>query len=140
MQASIFDLPDEYIDEPAPPRALLELVPKVERSQPAPSTEPVTLHRVDAYAEHLIGQGIYTDTGCELSASCLACPFPICRFDSPRGLTPLRTKSKETEVIVLISKGLSRREAAAEMGLSIRQVYRILSNAQGLRLIEGGKA
>jgi len=31
----------------------------------------------------------YHDEGCEYAASCLACPFPQCLYDEPRGFVRL---------------------------------------------------
>ena len=35
--------------------------------------------------DKLVTQSIYTDTGCDVSPSCLACPLPACKYDDMAG-------------------------------------------------------
>jgi len=68
----------------------------------------------------------YRDEGCEYAESCLACPFPQCLYDEPRGrqrwLKELRTK----EIKKLFNSGWKIYELALLFGVSQRTIQRAL--------------
>ena len=71
----------------------------------------------------------YQDDGCELTASCLKCPYPGCIYDEPRGKQCLLKGLRNREIARLArkeGKGLS--ELAAIFGISQRTVQRALKN------------
>ncbi len=71
----------------------------------------------------------YQDDGCELTSSCLKCPFPGCIYDEPRGKQRLLKGLRNREIVRLTrkeGKGLS--ELAAIFGISQRTVQRALKN------------
>jgi hypothetical protein len=69
----------------------------------------------------------YEDYGCELSATCLSCPLPRCRYDEPGGRRQLLNSKRNSEIQGLRrERGLAIRELAARYGVSARTVHRIL--------------
>jgi len=65
--------------------------------------------------------------------SCLACPLPRCRYDLQSG--EARALLQAMRLKVLTDAGRTRDEAAAEMGVSRRTVYRLRNGVHG----RGGK-
>ncbi len=74
-------------------------------------------------SDRLPEQMHYRDDGCEISARCLECPLPACRYDMP----PKRAGAlmREAELNRLLAAGLSADEAAVKMGVSRRTVFRL---------------
>ncbi len=69
----------------------------------------------------------YEDSGCELSATCLRCPLPRCRYDEPGGRRRLLNSKRDREIQGLRREcGVAIRELAARYGVSARTVHRIL--------------
>lgn len=60
--------------------------------------------------------------GCEEAPTCLACPFPACRYDLPRGIYTLRVAERGAEVLRLHGSGFSRQEIARRLGLKAHTV------------------
>lgn len=75
--------------------------------------------RRHAYPEHANWQ----DTGCDLYASCLACPRAVCRYDEPSQ----RIRQHTDLVVVLGESGLDTGTVAERAGVSRRSVQRILA-------------
>lgn len=70
---------------------------------------------------------IYRDTGCELAASCLSCPLPLCKYDVPRSARRLGNYARDREIALVRRKyGAPVDAIAATYGISRRQVFRIL--------------
>jgi len=85
--------------------------------------------RADAFPE--VHQ--YTDVGCELHPSCLTCPAPLCRHDTPKGLQGVRMLLHMEQVLALATEAqLSPQEAALSLGISDRTYYRLLRKARGI--------
>ncbi len=80
--------------------------------------------RSDALPEHLD----YRDEGCDLFASCLACPLPRCRYDEPGGVRAMLNRERDHQIRVLRDDaGLSVDEIADRFQVSRRTVFRALS-------------
>ena len=74
----------------------------------------------------------YRDLGCEVSATCLRCPLPQCKYDNPGWLQREKRYDRDRQVIyALHSDGLSAPEAAVRFDLSQRTIFRILKRTQG---------
>lgn len=65
----------------------------------------------------------YQDDGCDLHGSCLTCPLPACRYEMPPGRA--RALSQAAALGRLLGTGRTMDEAAAELGVSRRTVYRL---------------
>ena len=65
----------------------------------------------------------YHDDGCDLHNSCLTCPLPACRYEMPPGRA--RALSQAAALGRLLQSGITMDEAAAELGVSRRTVYRL---------------
>jgi DNA-binding CsgD family transcriptional regulator len=72
----------------------------------------------------------YQDEGCDLASSCLACPFPGCIYEEPRGRQRLIKSRRDREEIVRLFKQGERgvRELARLFGVSQRTIQRALRN------------
>ena len=67
----------------------------------------------------------YHDDGCDLSPSCLNCPFSQCRYDEP-GRRQKRKELRNREMLRLLEEGKGIKELAQCFGVSKRTVYRIM--------------
>jgi hypothetical protein len=68
----------------------------------------------------------YRDEGCEYSVSCLACPFPQCLYDEPRGRQHWLKDLRNKEIKRLFAGGWKIRELAPLFGVSQRTIQRAL--------------
>jgi len=74
----------------------------------------------------------YRDEGCDLSCSCLSCPFPNCVYEEPGGRQHWVKKLRAREMARLfMTRGKSVRELALIFGVSQRTVQRALKVALG---------
>ena len=71
----------------------------------------------------------YRDEGCEMSDSCLSCPFQQCIYDEPGGRQHWLKKLRDREIARLFSEGRGERELASIFGLSRRTVQRALRSS-----------
>ena len=72
----------------------------------------------------------YRDEGCELSDSCLNCPFPQCIHDEPGGRQHWLNKLRDREIARLFSReGRGVKELASMFGLSRRTIQRALRSS-----------
>ena len=74
-----------------------------------------------------------SDTGCHIEPSCLNCGLTLCIYDDPRyddegNLTAYAARIQTAQELLLAGQG-SVAQAAAEMGLSRRTIYRLRSKA-----------
>ena len=70
----------------------------------------------------------YQDDGCDIHDQCLTCPLPACRYEMPPGRA--RALSQASALARLLMLGRTMDEAAAELGVSRRTVYRLRRIAQ----------
>ena len=68
----------------------------------------------------------YDDEGCELSPSCLNCPFPTCIREEPWGKERWLKLRRAERMMELKGEGKSTEEIARIFGVSIRTVQRWL--------------
>ena len=69
----------------------------------------------------------YEDTGCEVSASCLECPLPQCKYDDPSWFQRHRRIARDLKVWSTIqSEELTVEEAADRFQVTVRTVFRIM--------------
>ena len=73
----------------------------------------------------------YHDEGCEYAASCLACPFPQCLYDEPRGRQRWLKDLRNREIKRLFEGGWKISELAPLFGLSSRTIQRALNEEKG---------
>jgi hypothetical protein len=69
----------------------------------------------------------YRDEGCEYADSCLACPFPQCLYDEPRGRQRWLKGRRNKEIKKLFCSGWKVSELAPLFGVSQRTIQRALS-------------
>ncbi|MGH2586759.1 MAG: helix-turn-helix domain-containing protein [Dehalococcoidia bacterium] len=70
----------------------------------------------------------YRDDGCDIHPHCLTCPLPACRYEMPPGRA--RALAQAAALAQLLEIGRTMDEAAAELGVSRRTVYRLRRIAQ----------
>ena len=76
----------------------------------------------------------YADTGCEVSASCLACPLPKCKHDDPAWYQDYRRQGRDLQVFAAYTnERLSVFEVAQRFNVSPRTVHRAIRRAQGMQ-------
>ncbi len=73
----------------------------------------------------------YRDEGCEYAESCLACPFPQCLYDEPRGRQRWLKDLRNREIKRLFHGGWKINELAPLFGVSHRTIQRALSGEKG---------
>ena len=73
----------------------------------------------------------YEDDGCEVAASCLACPLPRCKYDDMRWYERNRRLANDLRMTAVIEReGLSPDEAAARFAITKRTVFRVLRRSR----------
>jgi hypothetical protein len=72
----------------------------------------------------------YRDEGCEYAKSCLACPFPQCLYDEPRGRQRWLKGRRNREIKRLFSGGWKINELAPLFGVSQRTIQRALKDGR----------
>ncbi len=68
----------------------------------------------------------YRDEGCEYAESCLACPFPQCLYDEPRGRQRWLKDLRNKEIKRLFAGGWKVNELSLLFGVSHRTIQRAL--------------
>ena len=69
----------------------------------------------------------YEDTGCEVSASCLNCPLPRCKYDDPIWYQKHRRLAKDLKVLTVMQiEKLTVDEAAERFSVTVRTIFRIM--------------
>ena len=100
---------------------------RLERRRPAARLRgaPLPLVRKDMLPEN----AAYTDTGCDLFASCLRCPLARCRYDAPSGgLRRLVVEARDREIAFIRRRHHAPINAlASTYKLTRRSIFRILS-------------
>ena len=73
----------------------------------------------------------YQDIGCRLAPKCLECPFPECFDGKPSKVRAYAKRQENRQIAGLIAaNGWQVKEAALELGVSVRQTYRILARVK----------
>ena len=91
---------------------------------------PLRRAREDALPEHQH----YRDEGCDLFASCLACPLARCRYDVPGGIRTNRNGVRDREIRRCRNEELlAINEIAARFEVSRRTVFRVLASSRPSR-------
>ncbi len=73
----------------------------------------------------------WKDTGCQHFSSCLNCPFPVCKYDVPDTAKAMVTEFRDQGRLALIRENnWSVTEAADQLGVTIRTIFRIQSRAK----------
>ena len=75
----------------------------------------------------------YIDEGCELSPSCLNCPFPRCVKEEPWGKEKFLKRRRAERMLELKNEGKSTAEIARIFEVSTRTVQR------ALKLLDNGR-
>ncbi len=69
----------------------------------------------------------YEDTGCEVSASCLHCPLPQCKYDDPVWYQRNRRLAKDLKVVATLQmENLTVEQAADRFSVTVRTIFRIM--------------
>ena len=68
----------------------------------------------------------YQDTGCEVSASCLSCTLPQCKYDDPGWYQQYRQGQRDVEIFSAYDLGLTVFQVAARFDVSPRTIHRSL--------------
>lgn len=71
----------------------------------------------------------YEDEGCELSGSCLRCPFSICAYE-PGGKRKLLRARRDRKIAGLFKKGKDTAVLASMFGISRRTIQRIIKGSK----------
>jgi len=80
----------------------------------------------------------YEDIGCEVSASCLNCPLPQCKYDDPAWFQRNRRLSKDLKVMSAIRMGnLTVDEAADHFSVTVRTIFRIMRRCREAEMLDG---
>ncbi len=85
----------------------------------------MTERKVDPFAE--ASNVCYEDTGCDLSPSCLECPFPYCvKHESRHVKGRRRNHERDRQICRAFKDGKSVAEIAGAMYVSKRIVQRVI--------------
>lgn len=69
----------------------------------------------------------YRDTGCEVSPSCLSCPFVRCRYDTRDGVRGLRSIQRNIDIAKDYRSGVRINDIMSRCGVSRRTVFRVVA-------------
>lgn len=72
----------------------------------------------------------YRDNGCEVSPRCVECPLPRCRYELPGGLSGLRRRGRNANVLAFHRRGSSIDTLARDFNLSRRTIFRIVASGR----------
>jgi len=72
----------------------------------------------------------YRDEGCEIFASCLACPLPYCLEERHGGKKRFLKKGRDEQILDYHDKGRSTAEIAVVVGVSRRTVQRVIGRVR----------
>jgi hypothetical protein len=102
----------------------MDLVHEICGDAPEETNEETNQHETDLPPEYCH----YRDEGCEYAQSCLACPFPQCLYDEPRGRQRWLKDLRNKEINKLFATGWKIKELALLFGVSLRTIQRALRN------------
>jgi len=66
----------------------------------------------------------YNECGCELSACCLDCPLPVCKYELVQGVKTVRDTQRRLAILHLLDEGRSVDWIVQVLGISESAVYR----------------
>jgi hypothetical protein len=72
----------------------------------------------------------YRDDGCDISATCLDCPLPRCRYEEPGGLRGVLNHHRDEKMLQMRLTGMSVEDLAVQFGVSRRTVFRIIGSSR----------
>ena len=90
------------------------------RVEPGEKPLPPASHR-----RGLTDHSGFSDTGCELSPTCLGCTQVICKYDDPNWTGRLNLKERDTRIVMLRQEGMTVKQIAKEVDVSERTAYRV---------------
>jgi len=102
----------------------MDLVPEIGGDNPEETNKETNQNETDLPPEYCH----YRDEGCEYAQSCLACPFPQCLYDEPRGRQRWLKDLRNKEINKLIAAGWKIKELALLFGVSPRTIQRALKS------------
>ena len=74
---------------------------------------------------------IYSDTGCDISPSCLNCPLRQCKYDDPGEYRRYKRGIHTAAILDKIERqSLTVRQTAIEFAVTERTIYRILAESR----------
>ncbi len=71
----------------------------------------------------------YPDNGCEVSVTCLGCPFSKCLDDEPVGRKKALKLRRDAEIVRLYDGGKPARDIAGMFRISRRTVQKVIKSA-----------
>jgi hypothetical protein len=92
---------------------------------PEETNEEINQNETDLQPEYCH----YKDEGCEYAQSCLACPFPQCLYDEPRGRQRWLKELRNKEIKKLFTGGWRIKELGLLFGVSQRTIQRALKSS-----------
>ena len=66
----------------------------------------------------------YNECGCEVSACCLDCPLPVCKYELAQGMKTVRDTQRHLAILHLLDEGRSVGWIVQVLGISESAVYR----------------
>ena len=102
----------------------MDLVPEICGDNPEETNEETNQNETDLQPEYCH----YRDEGCEYAQSCLACPFPQCLYDEPRGRQRWLKELRNKEINRLFTANWKIKELALLFGVSLRTIQRALKS------------
>ena len=102
----------------------MDMVREISGDTPEETNEEINQNETDLPPEYCR----YKDEGCEYAQSCLACPFPQCLYDEPRGRQRWLKELRNKEINKLFNSGWKIKELALLFGISLRTIQRALKS------------
>jgi hypothetical protein len=102
----------------------MDLVHEICGDAPEETNKETNQHETDLPPEYCH----YRDEGCEYAQSCLACPFPQCLWDEPRGRQRWLKELRNKEIKRLFTANWKIKEMALLFGVSLRTIQRALKS------------
>ena len=79
----------------------------------------------------------YEDTGCEVSASCLNCPLPQCKYDDPAWFQRNRRLARDFKIwAAMQQEDLAVEGAAERFSVTVRTIFRIMRRCRDAAMID----
>ena len=98
--------------------------------------EPETVCEETRGKDHRPEYCQYRDEGCELSGSCLQCPYARCIYENPQGKKRLLKALRDEKICASYRDGKNPKELALMFGVSVRTVQRVLRTYKTRKVLE----